>query len=1134
MKDNQGVWMRNVLLLLSVCLAAAAAGAAEADGRMGLNFEPDGTALLDNSLLHLRVTPKPGRDEGIRGWFFKPTGYEMVDVLYRQLDAGGGHLLGMIWDGTAIGDVPAGAPRIGARFVPRIAEVSADGRAVILRQITQDAYSLTRTLILRRDHGVVEVRLELANRSADPVGFALRFHNVQSPGARGQYAARDDRIAVVSPAAPLLWEQGLPLDTFQAKYGSGVALFDGYNREPPNMWTRRPTNAVARLARPFAAQFNPENGDGLVFIGDPASLLGFYNCPGITLEPVFRPASLARGEVWRTSAFLGAFGGVGAGPLHDATPLYVVLEPPALRDGRLQGRLVPLFSGRLQVSDAAGKIVQELPADVLKPVALAAPTGAGWHLIALDRDGAEIGRADDAGRVTLFEPKLVEPVRTRPQVSGPVYAPPGEAEAVKAFVAARDFVVQCDWTVSERVRELARETALRLGVGLAWTPRYAGKMIAFGSPGRSATVRNLGLIKNSLDDEWPGAGRGVILHYANNEASGAPALVVGGSDPDGAYRAAMQFFETYVKPEPPARGFDLWVKPLAAIGMIWDRPRTSEATNRIVLHAARGEYECAQVMLTAYEPLSGIETALDPLIHEETGAEISKKYLTLARRRHGPLLLRWAAPFPLVEYEGWPGVADGLLQRGNTTQEAGASQVLWLTAMVSKEAAAGRYRSTLRVSANGKTNAVPIELMVHDFALPDTGLQGAAYMAMNLMAEDGSVRAAHVDRLVSTLVEHRFRKITLSDPGLLRYQISTNNLFKGINTPSLIANEDGTLLLDSSRFDWLVDRSDQAAKPFEISFTVPFLHVIGWNDGKVTEFSRAFPDRFAGRPPRDGHPMRGYWAEEMAVLFRRHLERRGLMKRVKVKVGDEPPGFDFWWENHALAAREAGLPFTTAFNSIDWPQARKALGTTFVDFEPLYQRFDPAFAAEAQAAGHAVGWYNCGPPPRIGVGTPPSELRSYYWQAAKYNLDFVARWGVQCWGTEGTTPNNVWTFRYAHHNSMLYPEHPDKPGFTSEGRGWVDVSPIESIRFNLVRDGIEDADYVRVLRAMIAQARQAGLAAEADRADAVLDAVWLDVFPSLNHYNPPYAELMARRKQVAQAILGLQDALAVQVPEAGR
>jgi len=260
----------------------------------------------------------------------------------------------------------------------------------------------------------------------------------------------------------------------------------------------------------------------------------------------------------------------------------------------------------------------------------------------------------------------------------------------------------------------------------------------------------------------------------------------------------------------------------------------------------------------------------------------------------------------------------------------------------------------------------------------------------------------------------------------------------------------------------------------------------------------------------------------MLEMFRRHLEQRGLVDRVSVKVGDEPPGFDIWWNSQAQAAIASGLHFGTAFNAIDSKQAEKALGTRLNRFQPLYQQFDPEFAKRVQSAGQEIGWYNCGPPPRSGVGTSASELRSYYWQAAKYNLDFVARWGVQCWESEGTTRENVWTFRYSHHNSLLYPEHPDKPPYTEPGKGLADTAPLDSIRFELIRDGIEDADYVRVLRQLITQAKSAGKADAAHRGEAVLQSIWEKTYPTLNQYNPPYAELLDARSKVAAAILALQ------------
>lgn len=1109
------------IFLLGLASTLPAAG-------MALDFESDGTTLLENSLVRLRVTNRPGREEGIRGWEFKPTGYEMVDVLFWQLDAGGGHLLGLLWDATDIGDVPGGRPEYGNLFVPRVARVSDDGRVLVLRQTTQGHYLLTRTLILRRDHAVVEARFELENREAAPSGFALRLHNVQSPGARGQYASRHDRIDMVAEAGPLNWRQDLPLDVFLERYGATVAMFPGFRDEPRNIWTRRAPDVVSALSRPFAVHLNPENGDGMVFIGDPRTLLGFYNAPGITLEPVFRPITLRRGETWSTRVYIGAFGGLGEGAIAGATPLYVATDPPGVAGGRLRGTLSPLFTGLLRIETANGDSRVEYRAAALEPIELDLPCGADWQMVALDRRGREIGRTGADGVTTLFEPEIVEPERQRPPVEGPLFSVPEQDAEIRAMIAARDFVIQCDHTASERVAELARQAAGHLGVGLARTPRYRGRMIAFGSSQRSATMRNIGLLKRSIDADWPGADRGAILYYDNFEATGAPVVAVGGSDAEGAFRAARAFFVTYIASEPAAAGFDLWVKPLSEKGMAWDRPRTSETADRILLRSARNEYECAQVMLTAYEPLSGITAELDPLRHADTGEEISTRFITSARKHHGPILLRWAQPFPLKPRDGGPGVPDGLLERAETTLDRGVSQVLWITTMVAENAEPGRYRSALRVTANGVTKRLPIELEVYDFALPRQGLQGVPYMSFNLMSSDGTaygfLRPHHIDRMVRTLVEHRHTLIKLNETRMLWYHISPEGAYKGIKTDDLLANEDGTLLLDVSRFNQIVERAEAAARPFELDFKVGYQEVLNWyTGGLVTQFERALPDRFDHMPARKGHRMQSYWAQEMMTLFRRHLERRDMLDRVVLKIGDEPAGFDWWWKQLATAARESGLRFKTAFNSINWEQAEKGLGTNWDYINPIYQRFDPEFARRAQEQGHKVGWYNCGPPPRHSIGASPSELRSYYWQAAKYNLDFVARWGIQCWGTEGLTPENVWTYGSSNQHA-LYPEHPDKPPYVVEGRGWVDTSPIESIRFNLIRDGLEDAEYVRLLRRCIAGARDAGRDVEAERAEALLDALWNDLFPSLNHYNPPYDELMARRDAIARAILDLQGA----------
>lgn len=1112
---------------LATCIHAA-----EPAMDMGLQFAPDGSAILQNSLMEIQVDNLTGRFDGIGAWKYKPTGYEMVDVLYRNLDASGGHLLGLLWDKAEVDSLPAKTPDVGALFVPVVAGVTKDGRAIVLEQVTQGTYRLTRTIILRRDYAGVETRFRLENIDGEPGGFALRLHNVMSPGARGQYQSSNDVIFAPGEKGLLKWQQNLPLDKFKETNAGFAIRSDLGAGVSASIWSGKSKESTPRLSANWMVQTNPENGDGMAVMVGGDDFLGFYNHPMTTAEPFFKAKALQPGQAWETSIFFSAFSGAKGLPVKGATPLYVELEPLKIVNGKLKGRLCPMFAGSLKVVSAreVGKATAEYKADPMRPIEIDAKAPADWMLIALDQLGGEIGRATADGSVSLFEPAISREKKEKPRVTQTVYESPGEEAGIRETIKARDFVIQCDWSESEAVRSLAEKTAIQLGVGMAWTPKYSGKMVAFGSPGRSATVRNAGLLKQSVDAQWPGAGHGAILAYANFESTTQPLILVAGSDDAGALAAAQAFYDKYVKDIPAAAGFDAWVSPVSELGMVWSRPRTGTVLDRIEIHSARNEYESAQVVLTPYEALSDIEVTVDPLIHSVTGKAMEEDGSNLFRKRHGAIRVRWAEPFPLKPEEGWPGTPDGLLSRPVTSLPAGKSQVIWLTTLVGEKATPGLYQSAIHVKAGEKTKTIPIQLNVYDFTLPETGLKGEAYMAMHLMSPVSHLRATDIDRLIRSLVEHRFRIIFLKEPGMIRWHVSPEGKFKGIHTDFLMSNADGTLLLDTSRFDWLQEKCDQYSKPVELEFNVPLLDVLDWPEG-LSNFTKAFPDRFAGKPERGGHKMQSYWAQEMLEMFARHLEQRGIADRVAVKVGDEPPGFDFWWNNHALAAVESGVQFGTAFNSIDWKQAEKAFGTKLNRFKPLYQQFDPEFAKKAQAAGHSVGWYNCGPPPRSGVGTSASELRSYYWQAAKYQLDFVSRWGVQCWGSEGTTPENVWTFRYSHHHSMVYPPHPDKPPYTEEGKGWVDVAPLDSIRYELVRDGIEDADYVGLLRALIGKAQAAGLKDAAAKARKVLDGIWADMFPSLNQYDPPYADLMAARGRVADAILALQAELAGASPK---
>jgi len=1121
-----------ILAALSLLPWLTAASAALPEVR----FEPDGRAVLENALVELKVSNRPGGwSEGIQTWFFKPIGHEMVDVLYGQTDTVRGHLLGEVWDPVTIGNVAGGAPKYGKLYVPDGYGADRQRRAAVLRQVASDGCELCREIILRRDLAVAEIRFRLTNVKAEPAGMSLRLHSAMSPGARGRYQRKDDTLFLRTEKGILELDQALNLGQYNQAYGDDKVFNRFRAEEPARGWCNPAGLKTPLLEDDWAVWANRAHGDGMLVIINAESLLGYYNCPGVTLEPVLRCFSLKPGESWQARVYLGAFSGLKGKKAVGTTPVYVETEALTLAEGRLRGEILPLWQGRVEVLAADGRAVQRASAGPTEPLKVEAQVGEGWKIRALDTEGLLLGEVDAGRKASLYEPQVDFPPVAKPRVSGPLYEDKAQRDAIRSFLAGRDFTVYCAFKARDEEKAAAREIARRLGAGLSWI-EPGGEMLVVGHPGNNNLVRDAGLLKGSVDAKWPGAGRGAVLHYDNYEGSRRPLLMLCGSDAAGAAQAAQAFLKDYLAGVQPPTGFEFWETGTDAKIYPYTRPAGNRRDGAIRLQAAKGEYEPAQVVITAYDDLDDVQVEVAPLVSAADGKEIRRHYLTPYRRWHGPLLLKWVNYFPVARSayrnSGHTGHPDPLLMRPEPRIAAMNSQALWLTALVPEGAAAGLYRSSITCRAGGKEKSIPIELEVWDFTLPKDGLGGEPYMNLVNMSPDGTrmLGKAHIEALVRDFVEHGIRVIHLGGPqGTFRWHFSPEGSFKGTKLDWVTVSDDGCVALDASEFDRLVKIIDQAAQPFSLGYMIYGHTALDDGTGGRHAFAQAMPKRFADRPPRKGHWLNDYYTQEMLSVLRRHLENRGWLDRMVVKIGDEPPGFNWWWENLAAAAREARLPISTAFNSIDWVEAEKGLGVV-KEWKPLYMHYNKAFFDKARAAGDRIAWYNCGPPPRIALGASASEIRSYLWQAAKADLDIVAWWGIQCWGYEDSSHFGIWHDYYAHHNTVVYPEHPEKPATLQKGRGWVDKAPIDSIRWELIREGMEDAWYVSQLRRDIAAARKQGLGDAADKAQAVLDGIWKDVFPTLNDYNPGYRLILQSREKIARAILALRAAVREKAP----
>lgn len=1102
-----------IAFLLPVSLAAGDVPA--------VSVQKNGSIQMENGLLSLRwgngTGGGPG-DCGISSLRFKPIDAEMVDVLYGQTDYLTGQLFGEVWDPVEHKGFQQARVRTGAIYAPEEYGVAADGSAALVRQVSEGPYSLSRTAILRRDLATVEVSYRLANVDASPGGFSLRLRNIMSPSARGKSRNVNETIRLITEEGPLALEQNLSLSEFKERYKDQKYFLPVWDNEPKRPWVggKLPTSPLKSL---WAIQTGGREGDGMMFLFGEDALVGYYNSPGATLEPVLKAQALRSGESWEFTCYMSPFTGLPENmtPV-DVNPLFISIEKVGNFGGKFTGKVLPLFDGTLKALDKAGKTVLEHSARAGELLALNGKTkGEDWTLEAFDREGKLIGRVNADGTFSLSEVSIVSAVPQTPKFSGEIYSP--DEGRFAEFLKARDFVVYCDWKASDAEKEGARRIARQLGVGLMWT-QPDQKAIIIGNPSTSELVRDIGKFKHSFSPDWPGPDKGAIVLYDNVELIQEPAIVIGGSDAAGTQDAIARFEKDALEGVEAPKGFALRAADAgAAVFPYTPIDLNPEGEQVIRVKAAKGEYEPAQVILKAYDTLRDVSVTASPLVNTATGEELKGRYLTPYRKARGPLWLRWVDYYPLNPPDGATGVPDPLIEKPVVDIPEGTTRALWLTFIVPQDAEAGDYRGTLAVEANGIRKELPIELTVWDFEIPREGIKGEPYMSYQAFPPDNKrwLRPAQVKQLTENLVEHGMRVLHVGEnnDSLFRWHFDPEGKIK--SNEWLTVSDDGKVALDTKGFDERIAQVDAAGKPFELEYLVPLGPIINWPEG-FGDFRRAFPDRFKDQPEREGHAYSSYYVQEMLSLLKKHLEKKGWLDRVTVKIGDEPPGFKYWWDAHTLAAREAGIPFVTCLNSVRWDEVDVALGSTMRWVQPLYMYYDRDFFEKARKAGMKVSWYNCGPPPRNTVQTPASHLRAYIWQGAKADLDIIAWWGIQNWNHH--SHHDLWYYRYSHWNSLIYPEHPEIAPWR-DARGLHDASPIDSRRWEQIRDGLEDSAYVRLLRERIAAAKERGETEKAAKAQAVLDGIWNEIFPTLNDYDPSFEGIMESREKVANAILEL-------------
>ncbi|MDQ7778274.1 MAG: DUF4091 domain-containing protein [Planctomycetota bacterium] len=458
--------------------------------------------------------------------------------------------------------------------------------------------------------------------------------------------------------------------------------------------------------------------------------------------------------------------------------------------------------------------------------------------------------------------------------------------------------------------------------------------------------------------------------------------------------------------------------------------------------------------------------------------------------------------------------------------KADRNQPLWITVFVPAGTPGGVYAGKISLETDLGSAEVPLEITVYDFDLPRE-----THVRSGFGIDVGTIEKYHKpqtdeqkrdlwDRYMRNFKEHR----------ICPYNFYAYNDYK--------VNFEGEGAERKVKLDF--ERFDEAGKRYldEFGFNSFVLPVHGMPWGRHPNFHEAeFGGFKQGTAEYDS-----LWADYIRRL-ESHLKERGWLERGYVYWFDEPEPVDYGFVvSGQKQLKGAGAGIVRMLTE----QPEKEL-TGHVDLWcPLTPNIDAKTVAERRAAGDEVWWYVCCGPhePFVGlfIDHPGTELRVWLWQTWQTGVQGILIWTTTWWHNSQAFPNELqdpWKDPMSY--SWIEGAKPGTRAFWGNGDGrffypprrdpntateFALDDPIPCIRWECLRDGVEDYEYFFLLRTLVEAAKTntdskapASLVRDAEK----LLAVPADVSKSMTDFTRDPRPLLQHRARLAEAIQKMRE-----------
>ncbi len=489
------------------------------------------------------------------------------------------------------------------------------------------------------------------------------------------------------------------------------------------------------------------------------------------------------------------------------------------------------------------------------------------------------------------------------------------------------------------------------------------------------------------------------------------------------------------------------------------------AARPVVVEACRGEVENGQIAVRSDGDVR-LSASATPLT-SDAGQSLAPPQVRFVGYVHleqntephlaetGPQVLVAEAPVDLP---------DPLLEDRFLSLKAGETGAVWLTVSVPRDARPGTYVGRVLLSADGVEQSLPVRVRVHHAVLP-------AEMHLKVVNWYYPVVLTHTYR-VQWWDEEFWQLVAADAESMARHRQSVAYVILN-ETITAVEGRNGAVGFDFANFDRLVETFRQAGLPWTMGSALAGRHVWASTDFYAIPLKLRPADGTEGQFPasedpesddeakRRVHVMSGgfeTYAAAFLPALEEHLVEKGWADTYIQLQADEPI------DTNAAAYRRLGQLVKRHAPRLQRAEANRTtdiVGAVDI-WVPLLSQLDAqgAFYRERQAAGDEVWFYTCERPRgrylNRFIDYPLLKTRLIHWANHASGTTGYLHWGYNpSWGNPFSNPGSP-----PGDGHLVYPGVARLRGAAeSEDRR----HSLDSIRYEAMRDGIEDYELLRLL-----------------------------------------------------------------------